>query len=204
MDETLSRRERKKIETRQHLLEAALRLFCERGYDASTVEQITQDAGVAKGTFFNYFDSKEAILPALAEWRLQQIADSLRPGPDTPESPVERIKVALCLASDDPLTNPPLARRLFAAMMQHPNEVTRPVRALTRLVADQVRQAQDAGEIRADLDPVHVGGVIRAAFFQQIMVWHCGYRPVPLRELLCSTVDLLMDGIAGPDWTGTA
>ena len=66
MNSDLSRRERKKQETRQGLMEAALRLFSERGYDATTVKDITDSVDVAKGTFFNYFDTKEAILPAIA------------------------------------------------------------------------------------------------------------------------------------------
>ncbi len=77
MDKNLSRRERKKRETRQRLMEAALRLFREHGYDATAVEDITQAADVAKGTFFNYFEAKDAILPALAGWRLQQLEEVL-------------------------------------------------------------------------------------------------------------------------------
>ena len=58
MGKHLSRRERKKKETRQRLLEAALRLFQEFGYDDTTVEEITRAADVAKSTFFNYFETK--------------------------------------------------------------------------------------------------------------------------------------------------
>ncbi len=57
-----SRRERKKRETRERIVEAATRLFSERGFDAPTVDDIAAAADVAKGTIYNYFDSKEAIL----------------------------------------------------------------------------------------------------------------------------------------------
>ena len=198
MSKTLSRRERKKRETRQRLMEAALRLFREQGYDATTVEQIAESADVAKGTFFNYFETKEAILPALAEWRLGQLNEALMPERGAPASPVARIKLALRLVAADPLSDPAMARRLFAAGMCHRD--IRPGRALLNLLAEQVRQAQAAGEIRADLDPIYLGGVIRALFFQQVMMWHHGYRPAPLPELLDAAVDLLLDGIAGPKW----
>ena len=69
MEHALSRRERKKQETRQGLLEAALALFRERGYDETTIEEITDRADVAKGTFFNYFPSKEALLSELTVWQ---------------------------------------------------------------------------------------------------------------------------------------
>ena len=198
MDENLSRRERKKRETRRRLVKAGLRLFREKGYDATTVEQIAEAADVAKGTFFNYFETKEAILPVLAEWRLRQLADALSPEQGAPASPVARIKLALCLVAEDPLSDPVMMRRLFAAR-RHRLDV-RPVHALTNLLADQVRQAQAAGEIRTDLAPAYLGGVIRALFFQQLMTWHCGHRPAPLPELLDRVVDLLIDGVAGPRW----
>lgn len=201
MDENLSRRERKKHATRRRLMRAALQLFREQGYDDTTVEQIAEAADVAKGTFFNYFETKEAILPAMAEWRLQQLEGALLPERGAPASPVTRIKFALCLVADDPLANPLVARRLFAATVshRHPHE-THPGWALTHMLADQVRQAQAAGEIRANVDPTYLGGVIRTLFFHQLMLWHCASRPAPLPELLDGMVDLLMEGVAGPEW----
>jgi AcrR family transcriptional regulator len=201
METTLSRRERKKRETRQRLMKAALRLFGERGYDDTTVEQIAEAADVAKGTFFNYFETKETILPALAEWRLQQLKEALLPEQGAPASPVARIKLALRLVVEDPLSQPVLMQRLFAATMHHLNNMdVHPAHALAQLLADQVRQAQAVGEIRADLDPLYLGSVIRTLFFQQLMMWHCDHRPAPLPELLDATVDLLLDGVAGPQW----
>jgi AcrR family transcriptional regulator len=111
MDDNLSRRERKKREIRGRLMDAAMRLFREQGYDAATVEKIATAADVAKGTFFNYFQTKEAILPALAERRMQQIEDMLSPERGAPASPVARIKLALRLLADDPMTDPQLAQR---------------------------------------------------------------------------------------------
>ncbi|SEL18321.1 TetR/AcrR family transcriptional regulator [Nonomuraea pusilla] len=55
-------RERKKAETRRRIAETALRLFDARGYDAVTVNEIAEAAGVAKVTLFSYFPSKEAIV----------------------------------------------------------------------------------------------------------------------------------------------
>jgi AcrR family transcriptional regulator len=200
MDNNLSRRERKKREIRERLMDAAMRLFREQGYDAATVEKIATAADVAKGTFFNYFQTKEAILPALAERRMQQIEDMLSPERGAPASPVARIKLALRLVAEDPLTDPQLAQRLFAAMMKRHQREVSPGHALTHLLADQVRQAQAADEIRPDLDPTYIGCVIRTLFFQQMMTWYCDCRPTPLPELLDGMVDLLMDGLAGSKW----
>ena len=198
MGDTISHRERKKIETRQRLLEEAFRLFAGRGYNATTIEEITAAANVAKGTFFNYFETKEAVLPAIAEWRIELIEQALAPEQGAPSNPITRIKLILHMAAEDPLTDPLTAEHLFAAST-HQRDV-QPVRALTRLLAEQVLQAQEVGDIRPGLDPVYLGGVLRALFFQQLIAWHCGYRPRPLRELLDAAVELLLDGAGGPHW----
>jgi AcrR family transcriptional regulator len=59
--ETIGRRERKKLATRQAIADEAMRLFLQRGYDAVTVAEIADAADVAVSTVFKHFDSKEAI-----------------------------------------------------------------------------------------------------------------------------------------------
>jgi AcrR family transcriptional regulator len=57
-----SRRERKKERTRQEIYAAAMKLFAERSYHEVTVEEICEDADVARTTFFAHFPSKSALL----------------------------------------------------------------------------------------------------------------------------------------------
>ncbi|MFP2924862.1 TetR/AcrR family transcriptional regulator [Pyxidicoccus sp. 3LG] len=59
------RRETHRRERTKELEDAALRLFLERGLDGVTIDDITQAAGVAKGTFYRYFDDKAALVDAL-------------------------------------------------------------------------------------------------------------------------------------------
>lgn len=56
------KREEKKQETVNRIIDAATCLFSEKGYEATTVAEIAEMAGVAKGTFFNYFKAKEDLL----------------------------------------------------------------------------------------------------------------------------------------------
>jgi AcrR family transcriptional regulator len=55
-----------KIATRQRILETARKLFISRGFEAATTRDIADEAGIASGTLFNYFPTKEAMLAALA------------------------------------------------------------------------------------------------------------------------------------------
>ncbi len=55
-----------KAATRQRILEAARQLFAARGFDSSTARDIADAAGIASGTLFNYFPTKEALLASLA------------------------------------------------------------------------------------------------------------------------------------------
>jgi AcrR family transcriptional regulator len=205
MNADVSRRERKKQHTRSRLMDAALALFREHGYEETTIEQITERADVAKGTFFNYFETKESILPALAEHHLEQLSQSLLPEAGAPASPVERIKMAICRIAEETLSDATFTHRLFGARpckhdQAHHGPPRGPAQAVASLLAEQVRQAQDAGEIRAELDPLQVGGILRGMLFNQMMLWHHGHRPAPLSELLGRAVDLLMEGVAGPAW----
>jgi AcrR family transcriptional regulator len=58
------RREEKKQATREALIEAAVRVIGEKGFEGATVEEIATRAGTGKGTFYNYFEAKEDVVVA--------------------------------------------------------------------------------------------------------------------------------------------
>jgi AcrR family transcriptional regulator len=71
-------RERKKQRTRQKIIEAAMGLFAERGYHATTIADIAAAAEVAPRTFFSYFPSKEAVVFHNVDRNLDGLASALR------------------------------------------------------------------------------------------------------------------------------
>jgi TetR/AcrR family transcriptional regulator, regulator of mycofactocin system len=71
-------RERKKQRTREQIIEAAMGLFAERGYQATTIADIATAAEVAPRTFFSYFPSKEAVVFHNVDRDLDGLASALR------------------------------------------------------------------------------------------------------------------------------
>lgn len=73
----LSRRERRRHEIRTRILEAAMRLFDEKGFEATTVAEICDAADVAQKTFFNHFASKPDMLREVARVWLEVLLDMI-------------------------------------------------------------------------------------------------------------------------------
>src|ERR1035441_3181255 len=71
------RRQRRAAETRIRLFHCALELFSKRGFQNVTVEDITQAADVGKGTFFNYFETKDHVLGVMAEIQLGKVGEAV-------------------------------------------------------------------------------------------------------------------------------
>lgn len=74
----LSRRERKKKDTYDKIFASAMHLFRKQGFEATSVEQITQYADVGKGTFYNYFPTKEAVVLEFSRQANRELVDSRR------------------------------------------------------------------------------------------------------------------------------
>ncbi len=79
---TSEQNEEIRIEKRQQILDAALKLFADSGFHATSISKIAKEAGVSKGNMYNYFDSKEALLYAIADEISTDIMDMMNPDHD--------------------------------------------------------------------------------------------------------------------------
>ncbi|PKA44306.1 TetR/AcrR family transcriptional regulator [Rhizobium sullae] len=98
---TEGRRERKRRQTRERIEQAAMTLFLERGFDATTIEDITESADVSKRSFFDYFPSKEEVVFAWQDSFAGHLmaAIAARPKSEPPLKVVEEAIVETVVAS---------------------------------------------------------------------------------------------------------
>jgi AcrR family transcriptional regulator len=90
-----TRQGRRRQRTRGCLVEAARRVIGQRGVEATTILDITREADVGFGTFYNYFDSKEAILAAATAEATEELGDALDRLNERLDDPAEILSVAV-------------------------------------------------------------------------------------------------------------
>lgn len=170
----LPRRERRKAETYERLMRAALRLFAEQGLSETTVEQITEAADVGKGTFFNYFPTKEHVLLAFGDSRIKKIQaarDESRTGSKPTWQVLRRLAHSL---AEEASHSPGLLRSILVAPLSRG-----PVREFMagkmeegRGVLEEIFQiGQERNELRADLPAAHMARAFQQAVFGALVLW---------------------------------
>lgn len=168
MSSSGSRAGRPKASSRETLAEAACELFLERGYDATSVADITQRAGVSRSSFFNYFASKSDVLWSGLDARIAQASDAL--AALDRDGDADRVRGILREIVRDFAPDPlALALRNRSAMGLDDELVrdtgVRQIR-LASAISDAARAA-GMGTIHADI----VGAAHAAALFSSLRVW---------------------------------
>jgi AcrR family transcriptional regulator len=100
---TAGRRERKKQRTREALIDAAFRLFQQKGFDATTVEEIADEVDVSSRTFFRYFASKEDVVLTFQEEQFTTMLEALaaRPSAEPVMTALRNAAVSVLRACED-------------------------------------------------------------------------------------------------------
>jgi len=168
----VGRRERRSTEIRERLFRAALGLFAERGFLETTVEDITEAADVGKGTFFNYFPTKEHVLATLGAERLAVIERAHARSKTGPVLPALK-DLATDLAGQS-AESAALLRAVYAA-----HASCEPVRAELRkrliagrrLLAEIFARAQKSGEVRRDESPEELARLTQILLLGVVLAW---------------------------------
>ncbi len=188
----VGRRERKKRETEERILEAALSLFRIKGLEATTLEEITEKADVGKGTFFNYFPSKDILLMHLYERVITEVGGLLERQWKLMGSPFDILKSFLLLLAERIQAYPDLFERVALRMAR----LALPSRfSWEDLLARLLKEGQDRGELRKDIDPREMAEVVTAMGIQTILSWLREEPRPPLVGLLQRRLSLLWDGM---------
>ncbi len=194
---TPTRRERRRVETRERIVRAALRLFSERGVTATTVEDITNAADVGKGTFFNYFPSKEQILADVCQSQMGTIKEFVSRAVKSTQ-PVALVLYELAVIKTREFArSPALVHNILAPTLA--GEVTRQQMAdeliRDRHVIEELMAArQKRGELREDFTPLELAHQFQRAFFGTTVLWSLEPSK-PLPECLKEMSEVLWSGM---------
>jgi len=172
--EGMGRRERRAAETRLRLFRCALQLFAERGFPNVTVEDITEAADVGKGTFFNYFESKDQVLGVMAEIQLGKVREALeqaRAGKRSIEAVLGHLFERV---AEEPGRSPELGRALLSAFLASDRLRTLIDRNMSdgrRMVAEIIEFGQQRGEIDPKLGKEQVALHLQQTFLGTLVLW---------------------------------
>jgi AcrR family transcriptional regulator len=166
------RRERRRAEIRERIFRAALELFAERGFLETTVGDITEAADVGKGTFFNYFPTKEHVLATLGAERLAVIERAHKRAQTGPVLPALR-QLAIELAGDSS-ESAALLRAIYAAHASCESvraELLKRLHVGRQLLTEIYELAQERGEIRRDRSPAELARLTQITLLGVILAW---------------------------------
>ncbi|MFC5476224.1 TetR/AcrR family transcriptional regulator [Paraherbaspirillum soli] len=171
------RRERKRRQTLDHLAATAFRLFEAHGYDAVTMEQIAAEADVSKGTLYNHFPIKEALLAHLFHGELARDMPRLRAAIEAEPDFAGRMRCLLHASADwseSHRTYLPHYLRFRLANVDSGEadaDAKRPRSGLDQVFEALIRAGQAAGELRSDLPSVQLAQMFHFLYLGALMRW---------------------------------
>jgi len=146
-------RERKDAEVKRAFYEAAMELFREKGFTATSADEIAARAGYSRATFFNHFGTKKGVFRYYGELLSQDI-ELLLAGIDTTLSPLERVREILFSMAREADTRREELKVVFLHSSSDPDYLAGPTSARQRIgnvVRELVTEAQHQGEVRSDM-----------------------------------------------------
>ncbi len=192
----------KNPEKRIRILDAALKVFATRGFYNAKVSEVAREAGVADGTIYLYFESKDALLIALFEDRMQRlIARANDEIARTEGTVLDKIRQAIALHLSLVLDDPDLAEFITVELRQSGKfvkEYDNPkFTEYLRIFRDLVLAGQEQGLIRRTVDARLVVRAIFGALDELLLTLSLTHRnrSVDLNATVDGLCDIFFDGI---------
>jgi TetR/AcrR family transcriptional regulator, cholesterol catabolism regulator len=204
----LGRRERKKREVERRIRLAAAELIREKGYDETTVEEIAARADISKGTFFNYFPRKDALLVAFAETLHDELIEELGEPESWPGDGAAQLRRLFLHLASKAERYPALSRTMVIENMrtfwlrtsEEPIE-----RRFRDLVERVVKRSQARGEMLGVVDPATAARLIEAAYVTTVIEWlRDASSGRQLRGELNARLDIVFRGLGAAEPTAGA
>ena len=164
---------------RQQLLWAAVRVFARKGFHASRVGDIAEEAGVAHGLLYHYFKSKDQVLEAVFHENWSILLARIESVEETDEPAADQIRHIAAIVLRTWLHLPDVVRVVIQEFGRSPElaerigELTRPIDVLQRVIARGVER----GEFRADIDPAFAATVVYGSIDELLTAWVLGRLP---------------------------
>lgn len=192
-------RETRPGDKRVRILDAAIRVFAERGFHSATVAEIAKAAGVADGTIYLYFKGKDDLLLRLFDEKMTELLAEARAAlavePDAPSRLRRFIQLHLSVVE----RHPDLASVLIVELRQSAQFLKAADRnklaAYIDLIAEVVRAGQESGELSAAISPATVKRAIFGALDELALGWLLSGRRTSLKKTAAEVAEWLVRGL---------
>ena len=192
------RRERRRKETRERIFRAAMQLFAEHGFFSTTIEDITEAADVGKGTFFNYFPSKEHVLTVLHDIQIGKVESALQAAHAGKEKIRKVLRELMDHIAEEPARSQPLARGLIATLFSSDPVREAMVATMARgrkLLEEILEFGQKRGEVRTDVSLDEMALAFQQCVFGTVLLWSI-HPPSSLKKRLDVAFGVFWSGVS--------
>lgn len=177
----MSKREAKKQNNKRAILDSAISLFNENGYEKTSIAQIARKAGVGKGTVYSYFDNKKSIIKGFCEYELEKVHNQLIAQSNREASVLEQMLI-IYMTEFQHITQNREFGRLYMRESLFPDEselktTTDLDKKYFDLLFPILEKGQERGELRKDLELLHITAQFYSLFIIIISAWYTGRLP---------------------------
>jgi AcrR family transcriptional regulator len=163
------------IDKRRNILDAAVRVFARQGFHSTRVSDIADEAGVAYGLVYHYFNSKDEVLNELFSERWSLLLAAIEEADAGSETPRRKLAAVAAFIVDSNRHEPELMKVIIVEVTRAANsfgrthlpEIRRAYDAITRIVAE----GQEEGAFRRDIDPAFASMSFYGAIEQLLSGW---------------------------------